>query len=237
MLPDRRSSRPIVLVLPVCLMLSACVSSNGPFSPFQGSPVFTTPTKVTNAYLPLSALNEDLLQGTEAGEALHVQRTRRPETKTFMIDGQRVPALIIEDRDSVAGGLREVSLDYFAQADDGAVYYLGEDVDVYQNGLVVSHEGAWLFGVNTTALGVLVSGQPQVGDKYRSEDAPGVTREDDEIVGISETVTVPAGTYSNCLKVKETLDTGEIEYKYYAPNVGVVKEVPADGEVSLQSHS
>lgn len=230
-------ARPVMEFAAACLTLLACASSNSPFSPFRNPPFFTNSTSITNTYLPLSTLNQDILEGTERGKASRVQRTRQSAAKIFAIDGLKVPALVVEDRDSVAGELREVTLDYFAQSDDGAVYYLGEDVDVYQNGQVVGHDGAWLFGVNTTALRVLVPAKPQVGDKFRSEDVPGITQEDDEVVGVSESVTVPMGTYTNCLKVKETLDTGEIEYKYYAPNVGVVKEVPADGELSLQSHS
>jgi hypothetical protein len=51
-----------------------------------------------------------------------------------------------------------------------------------------------------------------------------------------ETVTVPTGTYTNCLKIKE-LNGGEIEFKFYAPNVGVVQEVPPEGHVDLTAHS
>jgi len=42
--------------------------------------------------------------------------------------------------------LIEVSQNFFAQADDGTVYYFGELVDTYGGGSVVSHEGSWLLG-------------------------------------------------------------------------------------------
>jgi hypothetical protein len=157
-------------------------------------------------------------------------------TKPFTINGQQVPALIMEDREFAGGALKEVTLDYFAQSDDGTVYYLGEDVDIYKNGQVVSHEGAWLYGVHTQTLGILMPANPKVGDTFQSENVPGITREDDEVLSVSETVTVPAGTYTNCLKIQEKLSDGGIDYKYFAPNVGVVKEVPEDGEVNLISH-
>ena len=76
---------------------------------------------------------------------------------------------------------------------------------------------------------------PKVGQKFRAEDVPDITTEDDEVLSVSETVTVPAGTFKNCLKIQETLSDGTIEYKYYAPNVGVIKEVTADGEINLVS--
>jgi len=157
-------------------------------------------------------------------------------TKPFTINGQQVAALIIEDREFVKGELKEVTLDYFAQGDDGTVYYLGEDVDVYKKGKVVNHEGAWLYGVHTKTLGVIMPANPKVGDKFRPEDVPKITREEDTVVSVSETVTVPAGMFTNCLKVREKTSDGEVEYKYYAPGVGVVKEDPEDGVLNLISH-
>jgi hypothetical protein len=50
-------------------------------------------------------------------------------------------------------------------------------------------------------------------------------------------VTAPAGSYQDCVKVKEKLADGSTEYKYYAKGVGVVREVPADGNVLLKSHA
>ena len=45
------------------------------------------------------------------------------------------------------------------------------------------------------------------------------------VIEVGLTVTVPAGTFRNCLKIQEPLSDGAIAYKYYAPNVGVIKEV------------
>ena len=61
--------------------------------------------------------------------------------------------------------------------------------------------------------------------------------EDDEVISVSESVTVPAGSYKDCVKVKEMLADGTTEYKYYAKGVGVVRETPAVGDVLLKSHT
>jgi hypothetical protein len=47
-----------------------------------------------------------------------------------------------------------------------------------------------------------------------------------EIVSLTETCKTPAGTFANCLKVKESsaLELGLKEYKYYAPNIGLVRD-------------
>jgi hypothetical protein len=144
---------------------------------------------------------------------------------------------VMEDREIEGGKLTEVTLDYFAQADDGTVYYFGEDVNEYEDGKIAGHSGAWLYGVQTQIPGVIMAGQPQVGDKFRAEDVAKITTEDCEVLSVSETVTVPAGTYQNCLKLKELLSDGKTEYKYFARGVGCIKEVPAEGEVLLKSHA
>ena len=199
---------------------------------------FTHPRQITNPYLPLGSLKQDILEGEEAGNKVHIERTAKPDMrKTFKIGKQLVEALVVEDREVENGELSEVATDYFAQADDGTVYYLGEDVDEYKKGKVVGHGGAWMLGKDARKPGVLLPANPKVGDKFKSEDVPKITTENDEVVSVSETVTVPAGTFQNCVKVKELLSDGKTEYKYYAKGVGVVKEAPEGSEVTLKSHT
>ena len=225
-----------VMIFLIALLLSTELTGKAG----QGSmfPSLTNPTAVTNPYLPLALLKQDILEGIVDGKLMRVERSFRAGTKVFRVGDQMVETVIIEDRDFIDGKLREVTLDYFAQGDDGVVYYFGEDVDVYnKKGKIIGHEGAWLFGVNTNQLGKIVPANPKVGDRFQAENVPGITREDDEVVSISETVTVPTGTFTSVLKIKETLSDGEIEFKYYAPGVGVIKEVPAEGEINLKARS
>ena len=199
---------------------------------------FSHPRDITNPLLPLAYLKQDILEGTEGGVKTRVERTMMPKKhKTFTIAGQKVESLVMEDREFKDGKLAEVTLDYFAQDDEGTVYYLGEDVDEYENGKVVNHEGAWLLGKDTQTPGVMIPAHPKVGDKFKSEDVNKEIHEDDEIVSVSETVSVPAGTYENCVKVKETLADGTTEFKFHAPGVGWVREVPAGGDEVLMSHT
>lgn len=199
---------------------------------------FSHPRQITNPFLPLATVKQDILMGTEEGKKVRVERTARPEVrKTFQVGKQTVESLAFEDRAYEDGELVEVALDYFAQDDKGTVYYLGEDVDEYKDGKVIGHEGSWLFGKDTPAPGVMIPAQPKLGLKWRSEDVSNDISEVDEIVSLSEKVTTPAGTYDNCLKVKESLADGTTEFKYYAPGVGVVREAPPDGDVRLQTHT
>ncbi len=199
---------------------------------------FSHPRDITNPLLPLAYLKQDILEGTEAGAKIRVERTLLPKKhKTFQIAGQKIDSLVMEDREFKDGKLAEVTLDYFAQDDEGNVYYLGEDVDEYENGKVVNHEGAWLLGKDTQNPGVIIPAHPKVGDKFKSEDVNKEIYEEDEIVSVSETVSVPAGTYENCVKVKETLADGTTEFKFHAPGVGWVREVPQGGDEVLISHT
>ena len=202
----------------------------------ENLPQFSHSTVITNPYLPLSSLHQDIIEGKEEGHAIRVERTKKAGTKTFAVWGQNVAAMIVEDREYRDKKLFEVTLDYFAQDDNGVVYYMGEDVNNYRNGKVVGHEGAWLSGAGGILPGVLVPAHPKIGDRFKSENVPPVTLEADEVVSLTAAVKTPAGSYKNCLKIKETTPEGEVEYKYYAPKVGVVMEAPKNGDLRLKSH-
>ena len=204
----------------------------------KGKMKFSHPRDITNPLLPLASLKQDILEGTEDGAKVRVERTAMPDKHhTFQIAGQTVDSLAVEDRDFKNGALEEVTLDYFAQDDAGNVYYLGEDVDDYVNGQVTGHDGGWLLGKDTETPGVLMPGKVKVGRKFASEVVNAKISEQDEVVSVSETVTVPAGTFEHCVKVKEMTGDGEVEYKYYAPGTGVVREVPSSGDERLISHT
>ena len=198
---------------------------------------FSRPREITHPFLPLATVKQDILEGTEEGKKVRVLRTAKPDIqKTFQIGNQTIEALVFEDRAYEQGKLVEVALDYFAQDDKGTVYYLGEDVDEYEDEKVIGHEGSWLLGKDTPAPGVLIPAEPKLGQKWRSEDVSNGISEIDEIVSLTEKVVTPAGTYENCVKVKEHLADGTAEFKYYARGVGVVREAPPDGDVLLKSH-
>jgi hypothetical protein len=199
---------------------------------------FSHPADVNNPWLPLASLKQDVLEGTEDGKKVRIERTAQPDMhRTFKIGNQKVEALAVEDREWENGQLAEVAMDYFAQADDGTILYLGEDVDEYENGKLKGHEGSWMLGRDTQAPGVIFPGRAKKGTKFRSEDVSPEIHEEDEVISTSETVVAPAGTYHDCIQVRESLADGTQEYKFYAKGVGVVREKPVEGDVLLKSHS
>jgi uncharacterized membrane protein YkoI len=149
--------------------------------------------------------------------------TIQEETKT--VDGVRTR--IVEERETKGGKLDEVSRNYFAfdQA-TGNIYYFGEDVDTYDaKGNITGHEGSWLAGVNGARFGLMMPGRPQVGERYYQEVAPGVAMDRAEVISVTEKVKVPAGTFKDCLKTRESssLEKG-VEEKVFAPGVGLLKD-------------
>lgn len=203
---------------------------------------FSHPRDIDNPYLPLAKLKQDIIEGSEDGKKTRVERTLLPDIhKTFKVAGQKIDSLCMEDRIFVSGVIEEVALDYFAQDDAGTVYYLGEDVDEYdQQGKLATHnppEDAWLTAKDTPVPGIIIPAHPKVGDKFKSEDVSDKIDETDEIVALGESTTVPAGKFENCVEIKETLGDGSIEFKLYAPGVGVVRETPATGDELLISHT
>lgn len=153
--------------------------------------------------------------------------------ETKVVDG--VECRVVEERETKGEQLVEVSRNYFAIGKrTNSVYYFGEDVDVYKGGKVVSHEGAWLSGVNGARFGLMMPGLPLLRARYYQEIAPGAAMDRVEIVSVSETLRTPAGEFKNCLKVEETtpLEPGVKEYKFYAPGVGMIQ----DGSLKLVKH-
>jgi hypothetical protein len=145
--------------------------------------------------------------------------------ETKMVDG--VKTRIVEERETKNGRLEEVSRNYFAFDEaTGDIYYFGEDVDMYDaNGNVKNHEGSWLSGINGARFGLVMPGKPKVGARYMQEMAPKVAMDRAEVVSLTETVKVPAGAFTDCLKTKESsaLESG-VEAKLYAPGIGLLKD-------------
>jgi hypothetical protein len=150
--------------------------------------------------------------------------------ETKKIDG--VETRVVEERETRGGQPVEVSRNYYAiSTRTNSVFYFGEEVDMYKNGRVVSHEGAWLAGTGGARFGLMMPGLVLLRARYYQEIASGVAMDRAEIVSMSEVLTTPAGKFSNTLKTAETspLEPRAVEYKYYAPGVGLLQ----DGSLKL----
>ncbi len=145
--------------------------------------------------------------------------------ETEVVDG--VLTRVVEEREFEDGELSEVSRNYFALCTQtGDVYYFGEDVDDYEGGQVVGHEGAWRAGIDEARAGILMPGSPLLGSRYYQEIAPGVALDRAEHLAFLDDFEVEAGEFHDVLFVLETsgLDRKDESLKHYAPGVGLIKD-------------
>jgi hypothetical protein len=201
-------------------------------------PLFAHPLVITNAYLPLGTIRQQILEGKDGDARLRVERSVLPSVRrSFTVAGQVIETVAVESRTYADDRLTEAVRDFFAQSDDGTVCHLGHGVDQYADGQVVAHTGSWLLAANSRLPTVILPALPKVGDRFQTVDVPMSVREEDEVVSLSESVTVPAGTFGNCLQIKAVLADGKVRHRYYAEGVGCVREVWDQGELRLTSRT
>jgi hypothetical protein len=185
----------------------------------------------TNPYFPLRPGNVSILEGTDGGVPVRVERRVLGETETVM----GVRARVLEVRELRDGQLREVARNYYAEAVDGTVCHFGEDVDEYENGEVASHDGSWRAGVHDAKPGIAMPASPKVGDVYFQEVAPGVAQHQGRVTAVGGTMTFAGMSYTDVVTIGDAdpLDGGACaeQTKHYAPGVGEV----ADGVTTLVS--
>jgi hypothetical protein len=147
---------------------------------------------------------------------------------TLWDDGRKrvIATRVIEERETADGELVEISRNFFASClPNRDVYYFGEDVDIYEDGVVVSHEGAWLAGRFGAEPGIIMPDSAfLLGQRYYQEVAPGVALDRAEHVGTDLELDLQAGNFDDCIEVTETtpLEPGSESTKFYCPGAGLV---------------
>ncbi|TPW15415.1 MAG: hypothetical protein FD129_893, partial [bacterium] len=182
-------------------------------------PVFSNPLSITNPLFPISILDRAILLGTSDGESFRSETTLLAGSKTIRINGEDVEALVSQYVAFVDGRIEEVAYDWYAQDDLGAVWYLGEDVFNYEDGVVVDLNGTWLAGREGPAA-MIMPANPAVGDVWRPENACGIVFEEVTATAIDVTVEGPGGSVTGAIMVSELHMDGAFESKTFAPGYG-----------------
>ena len=196
---------------------------------FEGDPI-------DNPFLPLAPGNTWVYQDEE-GAVDTVTVTNQT------IDILGVECVIVKDVARDGNKILESTKDYFAQDADGNVWVLRREHQGVPRGRRGQLRGTWRAGVDGAEAGIIMLADPQVGDSYFEENAPGVAVDEAAVLSTNESVRVPFGRFRDCL---ETLNTsallpGDEEHKFYAEGVGNVLTVAADGSreelISFTQHS
>ncbi len=183
------------------------------------APAFSAPTRVTNPLFPIARLRSALLLGRVDGKRFRTETTLLPHATTVRWNGRRIAALESQYVAYLDGRLHEVALDRYAQADDGAVWYLGEDVFNYEDGVIADTDGTWLAGREGPAA-MIMPGRPRVGDAFRPENVPGVVFEEVVVERVGARVAGPRGPVAGAIVTREIHQDGSTERKLFAPGYG-----------------
>lgn len=198
------------------LSIAVCDPSAGPFSLI-----------INNPFFPLFVGDELVLEGEDdEGTFLEIIITVLDETE--VVAG--VTTRVVEEEESEDGEIVEISRNFFAQAPDGTVCYFGEDVDDFEDGMIVGHDGEWRAGENGNLPGIIMPGNPQVGQVFQQEAAPGIAEDQAEIVALGETIDIPAGMFSDTLTSLDCNpnENGATDEKVYINDIGLAIDEDAE---------
>ena len=182
-------------------------------------PTFSHPTDVTNPLFPVSRQGSVLFVGHVDGKPFRTEVTLLPSTRVIDWGGQRIEMLVSQYVAYLDGRLQEVAYDLYAQADDGSVWYFGEDVADLAHGDIVTKEGTWTAGKDGPAQ-MIMPGDPQVGDVFRTENIPGIAFEQVTVESVNETLRGPIGPLPGGMVGQELHMDGSTEQKLFAPGYG-----------------
>jgi hypothetical protein len=137
--------------------------------------------------------------------------------------------------------------DYYAVANNCDVWYLGEVSQSFEDGYLDNLDGSFIAGQEEAQAGIIMLGDPMVGDVYRQEFALGdaedaaevlslatdIFDEDNEVVEFDD----PDFNCNNACLMTEDFIANEpdgTELKYFKSGIGFVAEQLPDGEVVLK---
>jgi hypothetical protein len=203
-----------------------------------GSPQPTTNTpperpakfvaRIDNRWFPLIPGTTFVYRGVKDGKASRdVLRVTR---RTKVIEGVR--CTVLDDRLYAGGRLVERTTDWYAQDENGTVWYFGEqtaELDV--RGRVTSTEGTWQSGVDGAKAGIYMPAHPQVGRSFRQELYVGHAEDHFRVLSLDASVSVPYISSRHALLTKEwtPLEPGVVDHKLYVRGIGTAKEETVKG--------
>jgi hypothetical protein len=218
------------------VVLSACGSAP-PKSPPSGVDglVIPTPTPdptdfvaaIDNPWLPLTVGSTWVYRATSSDGVEMITVDVTETTKVVAGVTTTVVHDIVKDAE---GTVIENTYDWYAQDVAGNVWYFGEDTTAYDEGKA-DRAGSWEAGVDGAQAGIVMLASPRVGDGYRQELRPGVAEDQARIESLTASITTPTGQYDDLVQTEDTtpLEPRLAERKYYARDVGLVRELDVSG--------
>jgi hypothetical protein len=191
---------------------------------------------VSNPYIAFHTLKRAVYVGKErdpeTGKAFKVRMEVSPREAPEMLAG--INATVVDVTHWADDEVVEKSRDYYAQHTTGVVHYLAEQVDDYDGGKIVGHDGQWTVGEKGSKVGIFMPAAVKVGDVFEQERVPGISQNRAKVLSTTRVVKVPAGTFKDCIEIEE-YDVIEkaTARKWYCPGAGLVKEASVERTIEM----
>ena len=186
-------------------------------------------TEIDNPYWPMTPRTQWTYREVDAdGAELTVVVTVTDQTKEV---ANGITARVVRDTVTEDGALIEDTFDWYAQDQEGNVWYLGEDTAEFEDGEIVSTEGSFEAGVDGALPGIAMPARPGPGLSYRQEYYEGQAEDAGEVLSTTELVQVPYGKFRDALLTRDTnaLEPDVAEFKLYGRDVGPVLALDVSG--------
>ncbi len=183
------------------------------------TPAFADPTEVTNPLFPIGKLDRVILLGSVDGLPLRVETTLLSSTREIALDGEEVETLASQYIAWLDRRIIEVAIDWYGEDGDGAVWYFGEDVFNYEDGIIADTDGTWLAG-RDGPVAMIMPAAPEIGNVWRPENSCPLVFEEVTATETGVTVAGPRGPIAGALIVRELHMDGSFEDKTFAPGYG-----------------
>lgn len=145
-----------------------------------------------------------------------------------------IECIAVRDTVTLDGVFLEDTIDWYAQHQDGTVWYMGEISENFdEEGTLEDIDGSWRAGKDGGLPGIVMLADPRVGVTYRQELLLTEAEDAGTVLATDATITIGLGTFSGCLLTADftPIEPDALEHKYYAPGIGLVAEVdPKTGE-------
>ncbi|RPI95205.1 MAG: hypothetical protein EHM40_04020 [Chloroflexi bacterium] len=222
---------PLAVASFLMIFISSCGSQPSPeataeFKDFDSNS-FDHSTDIDNKWMPMQPGTKWMYEGTAVDEEGNRFDRRIEFTVTDLtkeIAGVRTVVAWIVDYNDEEAIEREIA--FYAQDNDGNVWYLGEHPEEYEDGKFIEAP-TWIAGVEDARAGIKMMAEPQLGmPSYFQGWGPAVEWSDyGRVEKLVQETCVPLDCFKDVMVIAESSleEVGAAQFKYYASGVGEVR--------------
>ena len=207
--------------------------------------IFDDPTTIDNEWFPFTPGTHWVYEGTSVDGEDTIEHRIEFTVTDLIKEVAHVRTRVAWIVDYSDGELVEKEIAFYAQANDGTVWYLGEHPEEYEDDELVEAP-TWMHGLDQAVAGIKMPGQPRLGTPSFSQGwAPSVEFTDrGQIAAIVDKFCIADDCYPGLLIIEEynLEEPDAFQLKYYAPGIGNVAtrwrgEDPSQEELDLVEFS